>query len=556
VDWPTELAARAPIRLLGYPAIRNLGCPDEAGPNRGLASDESKLERSSMLESIRKGQRWLTLVLVTFVGGVFIFFMGVGGGFQQGGPTGNAIVELGDTRMAMVDFQRVRSQQEASYREQLGDQFDPRAAAPFLDSQALRTLVESAILVNSARDLGLMVSRQEIQRLVRQSPAFRNESGQFDKDAFVSYAEYEFGSQRLFLEIVRQDLLRQKMIGLLYGLASVSDSEAREAVLYGLEEVRIGFVDIEAERLPDGETLDESEVAVFFEANRDALRVRYDQDITEYQIPEQARARHILVQVGRDASEEEVAEAKARIEAARERIVGGESFEAVAKEISEDPGSRDRGGDLGLFARGTHSDAIDEAAFSLDPGSYSEAVRGDAGFHLVLIESREPSSTRSFDEVGLELARTDTEKQAAGARARALADELSAAIAGGESLETAARARDLTLERTTMIKRRPDGFVPGLGGAPEIQSTVFALDMESPSSGDVFEVGTRLVLIQLLERSMPDATTLDEAIASQSEILLSSKRNQMIQDWIDRRRETLETNGDLLINSSLVLTGT
>jgi peptidyl-prolyl cis-trans isomerase D len=492
-------------------------------------------------------------VLVTFVGGVFVFFMGVGGGFQPGTPTGNAVVELGDTRMAVVDFQRVRAQQEASYREQLGDQFDARAAAPFLDSQALRTLVESAILVDSARGLGLLVSREEIQELVRQSPAFRNESGQFDRDAFVSYAEYEFGSQRLFLDVVRQDLLRQKMIGLLYGMASVSESEARSAALYALEEVRIGYVSIEAERLPEAEALDDATIAAYLEANRDALQVRYDQNIAEYQEPERVRARHILVQVGPDASEEDVTAARTRIEAARARIEGGESFELVAGEVSEDPGSRTTGGDLGLFARGMNAEPIDEAAFSLEPGQLSEPVRSDAGFHLVQVESREPASMRSFDEVGLELARADAEREAAGERAQALADKLSAAVAAGDDLESAVRERELTLERTSMLRRRPDGFVPGLGGAPDVQSAAFALSMESPSSSEIFRVGTRLVLIQLLERSMPDTTALDVAVAAQTEQLLNGRRNQMIQGWIDRRRSTLERDGQLLINSSLVM---
>ena len=56
-----------------------------------------------MLESIRKGQRWLTLLLVTFVGAVFVFFMGVGGGLSPGVPSGTAIVELGDFRMDRND---------------------------------------------------------------------------------------------------------------------------------------------------------------------------------------------------------------------------------------------------------------------------------------------------------------------------------------------------------------------------------------------------------------------------------------------------------------------
>ena len=189
-----------------------------------------------MLESIRKGQRWLTLLLVIFIGAVFVLFMGVGGSLSPSTPTGTAIVELGDFRVQMTDYQRLRIRQEEVYRERMGEGFDARTFGPFLDAQTLRTLVESVVLAQSARDLGLGVSREEVQQLVRQSPAFRDESGQFNLDAFRNYAEYEFGNQMNFLESVRQDLLRQKMVGLLYGQATLSDLEA------GLLKYRFAFL--------------------------------------------------------------------------------------------------------------------------------------------------------------------------------------------------------------------------------------------------------------------------------------------------------------------------
>ena len=58
-----------------------------------------------MLESIRRGQRWLTLLLVAFVGAVFVFFMGVGGQPGVGTPSGKTIIELGDFRLDLRDYQ-------------------------------------------------------------------------------------------------------------------------------------------------------------------------------------------------------------------------------------------------------------------------------------------------------------------------------------------------------------------------------------------------------------------------------------------------------------------
>ena len=85
-----------------------------------------------MLESIRRGQKWLTGILVALVGGVFVFFMGLGGPMQQGAPSQGTVVELGSIRLDQRDFLRVRAQQSDAYRDQLGDQFNSKIARDFL----------------------------------------------------------------------------------------------------------------------------------------------------------------------------------------------------------------------------------------------------------------------------------------------------------------------------------------------------------------------------------------------------------------------------------------
>ena len=67
-----------------------------------------------MLEQIRRGQRWLTGILVALIGGVFVFFMGLGGPLQSNAPSQGLVVELAEIRLAQVDFQRVRAQQAES----------------------------------------------------------------------------------------------------------------------------------------------------------------------------------------------------------------------------------------------------------------------------------------------------------------------------------------------------------------------------------------------------------------------------------------------------------
>ncbi|MDG2052096.1 MAG: hypothetical protein P8M78_18245, partial [Myxococcota bacterium] len=125
-----------------------------------------------------------------------------------------------------------------------------------------------------------------------------------------------------------------------------------------------------------------------------------------------------------------------------------------------------------------------------------------------------------------------------------------------QSLEEAAREQGLTLGRTPLLTRRPDGFILGLGAASDVMDTAFRLDLDRPSSPTVHRVGDRLVLVQLIEHNMPGAEELDATVAQIQPNLLDAKRNRMMQDWIEAQREILEENGDLLVNSSLVLSPT
>lgn len=118
---------------------------------------------------------------------------------------------------------------------------------------------------------------------------------------------------------------------------------------------------------------------------------------------EQVHARHILIrfpEVSEEKTQEQAeAEALARIQEIRRRIEAGESFADVAKEVSEDPGSKENGGDLGWFGRGRMVAEFEEAAFALTPGQISEPVKTAFGYHLIEVLEKDPA--RPVDEATL-----------------------------------------------------------------------------------------------------------------------------------------------------------
>ena len=100
----------------------------------------------------------------------------------------------------------------------------------------------------------------------------------------------------------------------------------------------------------------------------DELRAYYDEHKDDFSREEQVRARHILLRTGGDRTEEQATQ---EIEKIKARIEGGEDFATVARQVSEDPGSKDKGGDLGYFGRGRMTPEFEKAAFAASPATSS-----------------------------------------------------------------------------------------------------------------------------------------------------------------------------------------
>jgi len=499
-----------------------------------------------MLRMLRGGQRWLTALFVVGIGGVFVFFLGLQGPLQGG--LGGTLIEVGDLEFGIREIERARARRVAVLEQQLGDQFDAEALSDTLDQMAARELVDRALLALEAEEFGLSVGKPEIEQLVLSDPGFRDESGRFDQDSFEDFADYEYGSQSAFIADRRLALLSLKMMRLLNTQPDVSLGEARAAALHKLEEVQIAFVALGGD-LVDPETIDPEVVAAALETREEEVRALYDARTKEFNAPEAVRARHILLSLPPEVDDAARAATQVRAEATRARVLAGEDFATLATELSDDAGSKSKGGDLGFFERGQMVKAFEEAAFGLGAGEISEIVESTYGLHVIKVEERREALHRPFDEVRETLARDLIAGEAASTEARGVADELAAAIRAGASLEDAARERELSIERTGSLTRRSDGFVPGLGAAQGLLATAFALE-PGQSSSRVFPVGDRLALVQVLERKAPEPEAVEQGIEEARAALLTEKRNQRASAWVNARRERLVEAGELRVDLS------
>jgi peptidyl-prolyl cis-trans isomerase D len=501
-----------------------------------------------MLEALRRSQRWFMTGVILLVAGIFVFYLGVGRGGR--GPSGGYVVELGHRRYSLQDLQRVRDGQEQRLRQSLGDAFDPTVAGAYLDQAAAEQIIQRAVLAAEAQRLGLAASDREIRDLVRQNSGFLDDTGRLDADRIRNYAQAVYGGERRFADEVRDDILLTKLLRVIDASVDVSDAEARDSLRNRLEEVKIAYVALDPEKLGSQvEVSDEAVVALLAEQPDRAHRF-YDEHSDRYHVPERVRARHILIKVDPAASDQDVAAARQRAQAALDRVRAGEDFAAVAQELSEDPGSREKGGDLGFFPRGQMTPAFEDAAFSLGVGETSDLVRSDFGFHVIRVEEHAQPVDHSFDEVAREIAETLVRQDRAKALEHEIGERLAAAVREGASLTDAARAEGLTLERTDWLKRRPDGYVEGLGSAPVVLVEAFALPDDPASSPRLFEVGDKLVLIERLEHRGPTDDELDAQLPGERDRLLAARRNEAQMLWIQSARTRLAQSGALRVDLS------
>lgn len=112
----------------------------------------------------------------------------------------------------------------------------------------------------------------------------------------------------------------------------------------------------------------------------------YDENLESLKTPEQIRASHILVKTKEEA------------ETVLADLKNGGDFAAIAKEKSQDPGSKELGGDLDFFAKGVMEESFETAAFALKVGELSSVVETSNGFHVIKLTDHKDAATPTLDE--------------------------------------------------------------------------------------------------------------------------------------------------------------
>ena len=442
------------------------------------------------------GYRILLGVVVLVLGGSMLLYL-----VPQTPGTGeistDTVAKVGDQSVSVADVRQKLNEYEQ--RNQI-----PKMMEPYVAQQILQQFVYQKEIEYEAKRLGITVSDQERADRIRQFLPTAFNGGTFvGIDRYTTEVQARFQlTVPVFEELIRQGLLEEKFKKLVTDGISVGPAELQDEFRYKNEKVKLDYALIKPEDLEAKITPDEAEIKASYEKKKssfqvpekrlvryalvdanqirqslqisdDQLKIQYQQNIQQYQVPNRVQVEHILLMtVGK--TDAEVDEIKKKAEDVLKQAKKGGKFEDLAKKYSEDPGTKDKGGDLGWLVQGQTVAEFEKAAFGLPKGQISDLVRTQYGFHIIRVMDKETAHTKPFEEVKDSL-RAPLLLSQADKQASDTADQMSAAIrqSNKTSLDDLAKQYHLIVGET-----RPVGATDPLlelGNSPDVKDAIFRL---------------------------------------------------------------------------------
>ncbi len=324
-------------------------------------------------------------------------------------------------RSLAAQIERSKQQIRANY----GDSVTEAQIDQFVNEEfALRQLIDTELLMQASRDLDLTLSDLAFERVLRSDPQFQTEGGEFDEELLRETLERGGLSVQTLRGRQEDVTVRSQMLRALEDTAFSTDAEIRLAAKFDKQVRDISVLEFDLGQFEDPDSVTEEDIVSYYELNPDLYMTEgtfdfeyvelkrdqfisevalseeeiqdlYDADIAARESNAQRRGRHLLIKVDDDRSDEE---ALTTILEIRARIDAGESLGDLAKELSEDEGSKQDGGDLGFSDREQWVREFSDSLWSLELNEVSQPVKTSYGYHLIELLDVEELELPAIDE--------------------------------------------------------------------------------------------------------------------------------------------------------------
>jgi peptidyl-prolyl cis-trans isomerase D len=372
-------------------------------------------------------------------------------------------------------------------------------------------LVQRQIVLAEAAKLGISATDDDVSHFLHQGQfgEFLYPKGQFiGFDRYTDFVARQFNmSVPQFEGEVKDSIIRTRLESFITAGVTVGDQEVKDAYRKGNIKIKFDYAVLSSDDLRKTINPSDSDLEAFFKRNaaryasavpeerkvayfaftpndlpggvpqptQQEIQAYFNAHQSEYSTPEQARSRHILITVPAGADAKTDAAARAKAEGILKQIQGGANFADLAKKYSDDPGSKDKGGELPFAQRGTMVPEFDKAIFTQKIGD-TQIIKSQFGYHIVQVEERQPAHQQAINEVLPTIQATlirEKEAQAEDNFAHTLTSE---AIKNG--LDKTAAAHHLQLVTTPPFNRQ--GVIAALPDGSQLISKAFDAKLGDP----------------------------------------------------------------------------
>ena len=506
-----------------------------------------------MLQQIReRAQGWIAWFIVILISIPFALwgiqeYLGVGSEQAVATVNGQEITEREFERGYREFRQRLRQQLGANYRPELFDEARLR-------EEVLNSMIRNQLILQTAADMGLSAGDDLVRAMIVSIPGF-SIAGRFDQQAYERGVRSRGLTPAGFEDQIRRALVSEQLSRGIVASEFTTDAELERQIALTRQQRELKYVAVESKPFLGSADVSESEIRDYYASNQDRFvfpeRVKveyldlqiedlsktltadeesllgfYEQQKNEYVTPEQRRASHILIIVEDGANAQAEDAARQAADAALERIRAGEDFPAVAREVSQDPGSSDQGGDLGFFEKGVMDQAFEGVVFGMTTDEVSEPVRSSFGFHVIKLTAIRPAQGKSYEEAKEEI-RQAFLKSEAERLFYEYAERLNdLAYEDPDSLQPAAEALGMTT-RTSDWLRRAGGA--DLFAAPKVVGAAFSDDvLKDGHNSEAIEIGPeRMVVLRVTEHEEATIRAIEDVQAEIEEQLKAERAGEM-----------------------------
>ena len=431
----------------------------------------------------------------------------------------------------------------------------PAEVLPTFIPQMVQGMITDRALAYEASRLGFQVTDQDVAQAIRQMIPNLFPDGKFvGKDIYASM----LAQQEMTIEEFESDLKRQILISRLRDIATegtiVTPLEIEAAFRNKNEQVKMHYVKITPDQFKAQSQPSQADMEKYFQANHaqytiperknlvvlladqakiedtihptDAeLQVIYNQDKQKYQVPERAQVRHILLMTqGKPAADD--AKIKAQAEDLLKQLRAGGNFAELAKKYSQDPGSAQKGGDLGWVQRGQMVKEFEDASFNQKVGDI-ELIKSTYGYHIVQVMKREPAHLQTFDEVKDQIAK-QVKDQKVNAIMQSISDKVQAALQADPTHpeKVAAQFNMQVVPANGVEAGKP---VPEIGTNSDFDQSIMGLK-KGEVSQPVALPGNKLALAVVTDVLPPRPANFDEVSSQVHDTMVDARSKKAAQD--------------------------